>query len=126
MKVLIIDDEEIIRALLTDILHGLGMASTSVSNCKLGLDLLLSENDFNIVFIDWNTPLMNGIELVKQTKLAPHLNKLKLIMLTGRNELGDVTQALDAGVDEYIMKPFDAEIVELKLNLLGCTFLTSE
>ena len=90
------------------------------------MDLLLSENDFNIVFIDWNTPLMNGIELVKQTKLAPHLNKLKLIMLTGRNELGDVTQALDAGVDEYIMKPFDAEIVELKLNLLGCTFLTSE
>jgi two-component system chemotaxis response regulator CheY len=83
------------------------------------LELLLSECDFNAVFIDWNIPLMSGIELVKKIKLIPRLNGLKLIMITGKNEIDDIAQALDAGVDEFLMKPFDAEMIELKLKLVG-------
>lgn len=62
---------------------------------------------------------MSGIELVKKIKLIPRLNGLKLIMITGKNEIDDIAQALDAGVDEFLMKPFDAEMIELKLKLVG-------
>ena len=74
---------------------------------------------FDIAFVDWNMPRCNGHEFVVAVRNEPRWNDLKLIMATTETEADQIIKALDAGADEYLMKPFDEASVVDKLRLLG-------
>ena len=72
-----------------------------------------------LVLTDWNMPEMNGLDLVKQLRRNPALSSLVVIMVTTETELDQMQAALEAGANEYVMKPFDKNIILEKLQLLG-------
>ncbi len=73
----------------------------------------------SLVLTDWNMPEMNGLELVKRLRQNPELASLRVVMVTTETELDHMVLALDAGADEYVMKPFTKDILKEKLELAG-------
>ncbi len=123
MRALIIDDEEGIRDLISDILESIQVTCVTAENCKEGLDILLDLGEkgekFDVVFVDWKTPVMNGMEFTHAVREKPDLKDLPLLMVTGKTDMGDVEEALGQGVSEYLMKPFTPDMVKNKMELLG-------
>ena len=72
-----------------------------------------------LALVDWNMPEMSGIELVEAVRSDPAFSSLRIVMVTTETELSQVMRALDAGADEYLMKPFTRDDVVGKLELLG-------
>jgi two-component system chemotaxis response regulator CheY len=72
-----------------------------------------------VVLADWNMPEMNGLELLKQLRANTDLASLKIIMVTTETEMSQMASALEAGANEYVMKPFTKEILKEKLALVG-------
>ena len=75
-------------------------------------------SSLELIVVDWNMPLMNGIEFVRATR-QKGLTEVKILMMTTENSMERIVQALASGVDEYIMKPFSKEALQDKLNILG-------
>ena len=73
----------------------------------------------SLVLTDWNMPEMDGLELLKRLRKNPQLSMLKIIMVTTETELDRMVSALDAGANEYVMKPFTKDILREKLELIG-------
>jgi len=119
MKILIVDDEAPMRMLLTDILEPLDCEIVEADNCLEGLKLLQTSQDFDLALVDWRTPHMTGLELVREVKKDPSLQSLRLIMVTGLNDMSSVEEAIGAGVDDFLMKPFTQDMVFDKLRLVG-------
>jgi two-component system chemotaxis response regulator CheY len=73
----------------------------------------------NLVLVDWSMPEMNGLDLVKHLRQNPELASLKVIMVTTETDVDHIVSALEAGANEYIMKPFTKDIIRDKLELVG-------
>ena len=126
-KALVVDDSKTIRIILGRILKELGYEVCEAGNGKEALKIMESEKAaVNLVLADWNMPEMNGLELLKQLRQDPGLASLKVIMVTTETELDHMVSALEAGANEYIMKPFTKEILKEKLELLGVLPVASE
>ena len=119
MRALIIDDSRAMRSILVGILDEAGFDTVPVADAEEALALLDSDRDFELALVDWNLPAMSGLELVVALRKIPNLEDLRLMMVTTETELERVREALDSGADEYIMKPFDKEMLLEKLTLLG-------
>lgn len=122
MKALVIDDNPGILMLLTDILSEMNVNVTEATDCKAAWDILQTRSDFDFHLIDWMTPSMSGLELLKLIKADHRHDKAMNIMVTGLTEVEEVNQALMAGANEYLMKPFTKEMLEDKLKLCGISF----
>jgi two-component system chemotaxis response regulator CheY len=86
------------------------------------LEVLAADRSaIRLVLADWNMPVMNGFELLKQIRQDPELTSLKVMMVTTETEMCQMTSALEAGANEYIMKPFTKDILMEKLELMGVT-----
>lgn len=119
-KALIVDDSKTIRVIIRRILAELGYASCEAGNGVEALKVLEAEKDaVKFVLADWNMPEMNGLELVKAIRQDPSLASLKVIMVTTETEMDQMTSALSAGANEYVMKPFTKDILMEKLELVG-------
>jgi two-component system chemotaxis response regulator CheY len=79
-----------------------------------------------LVLADWNMPEMNGLDLVKHLRQNPELASLKVIMVTTETEVDHIVSALEAGANEYVMKPFTKDIIRGKLEMVGIHPVTSE
>jgi two-component system chemotaxis response regulator CheY len=119
MRALVIDDSRAMRSILTAILGEIGFDVVQVGDAEAAFDLLQQDTAFDLALVDWNLPAMSGLDLVREVQALPGLDDLRLMMVTTETELERVSQALDAGADEYIMKPFDKEMLLEKLVLLG-------
>ncbi len=119
MLALVIDDSKTTRMILRRMLKELGFEVEEAENGREALDLLESGFAPNIVLVDWNMPVMDGYQFVKAVRSKPKFNKLVLMMVTTETELDRLTAALEAGIDEYVMKPFTKEVIEEKLEILG-------
>jgi two-component system, chemotaxis family, chemotaxis protein CheY len=101
-------------------LKELGYEVCEASNGIEALKVMESEKAaVNLVLADWNMPEMNGLELLKQLRQDPDLASLKVIMVTTETELDHMVSALEAGANEYVMKPFTKDILREKLELVG-------
>jgi two-component system chemotaxis response regulator CheY len=119
-KALVVDDSKTIRIILGRILKELGYEVCEACNGIEALKVMESEKAaVNLVLADWNMPEMNGLELLKQLRQDPTLASLKVIMVTTETELDHMVSALEAGANEYVMKPFTKEILREKLELVG-------
>lgn len=119
MNALIIDDSRAMRTILTRILKPLGFCITEAANGQEGLDRLMEIGEAEVVLVDWNMPVMDGLEFVKAVRADPDHATQKLVMVTTETEPDRMVRALMAGVDEFVMKPFTTEILVEKLKLIG-------
>lgn len=119
MKACIIDDSTSTRYMITKILKELGFVTFEAQDGQDALTKLAHNTDTQLVLVDWNMPVMNGLDFVAHARQDPRFQGMKLMMVTTEAELTAVMQALQAGADEYVMKPFTKEMIAEKLRVLG-------
>ena len=119
MRALVIDDDQAILRMVSSILKGLGYEVSLASNGLEGLEQLSKLGAPDVVLVDWNMPEMNGLEFVKAVRSNSVYADLPLIMVTTELEMPQLALTFDAGVNEYIMKPFDPIMIQEKLQMVG-------
>jgi len=117
-QILIVDDSAVIRKAARRILEGLEMQA---SEAKDGQEALLScESSMpDGILLDWNMPVMDGMEFLAALRNMPGGLKPKVVFCTTENNVSHIARAIQAGADEYIMKPFDKQIVQSKFEEIG-------
>jgi len=115
---LLVDDSRVIRKVARRILEDLGFEIAEASD---GLEALAWCRAAmpDAILLDWNMPVMNGLEFLKQLRTEPDGDKPKVIFCTVENDPDRIRDALDAGAAEYIMKPFDGDIIAAKFAMAG-------
>jgi two-component system chemotaxis response regulator CheY len=119
MRVLVLDDSSAMRAILRRALRDRGFEVVEAVDVGSALDLLERCGPLELALVDWNLPGRSGLEFVRAAKAGPERAGLKVVMVTTELESDRVLEALRAGVDEYLMKPFTPDLLESKLALLG-------
>lgn len=120
MYALIIDDSRAMRRILRQIVQPLGFNILEAGDGQEGLVQLSAHRDeVEMTLVDWNMPVMNGLEFVKRVRSDAAYADMKLMMVTTETEQAQMARALMAGVDEFVMKPFTADILVEKLRLIG-------
>lgn len=119
MRVLVVDDSRAIRRIISDIMKQLNFEVLEAGNGLEALDRLQQYGAPDIVLVDWNMPEMNGLEFIKAVRANPIYADLPLMMVTTETEMERMALAFMAGVNEYVMKPFDKQTIHDKLQLLG-------
>ena len=120
MRALIIDDSRAMRRIVATILDRAGFETMQAENGQHALELLDSTDELpQLACIDWNMPVMNGLEFVYAVRAQVRLRAMTLMMVTTESEHGQIVRALAAGAHEYLIKPFTAEAMHDKLQLLG-------
>jgi two-component system chemotaxis response regulator CheY len=120
-RALMVDDSRVIRAIVGRAMQELGFETEEAGDGQAALDQLRKGPPPGVMLVDWNMPGLNGLELVQAIRANPEWNEMRLIMITSENEINRVQKALEAGADEYIMKPFTKDMIQEKLTLLGIT-----
>ena len=115
---LVVDDSKVIRKVSRHILETLGFAVEEAEDGKLGLDAC-KEAMPDVILLDWNMPVMTGIEFIAHLRKYPGGDQPKVVFCTTENDVSHIREAIDAGADEYVMKPFDHETLQIKLQLVG-------
>jgi two-component system, chemotaxis family, chemotaxis protein CheY len=117
MRALIVDDSRFVRSCLRGMLQARGIECEEAGDGQVALDILHRGARFDMAFVDWNMPVMNGLEMVKRMRAENHA--LKVMMVTTEADSERIVRALAAGADEYLMKPFDSQALSEKLAILG-------
>ena len=118
MRALIVDDSRFVRGFLRGLLQERGIECEEAADGQAAMDQLHGDKEFDLALVDWNMPVMNGLEMLKQARSEGY-SDLKIMMVTTEAENDFIVRALDAGADEYLMKPFDGEALNEKLAMLG-------
>ena len=119
MRALVADDSTAIRGYLRRILTACGFEVLESKNGLEGLERLREQQGIDLVLLDWNMPVMSGIDLLQLIRSEPGLSSVCVMMVTTENDLREISRALELGANEYVMKPFTPEIIADKLALLG-------
>lgn len=126
MRALVIDDSRAMRTILRGILVSLEFEVVEAADGRQAVDILSEDHNFDLALVDWNLPEMSGLEIVTEVRKDPQLASLPLLMVTTETESERVIQALHAGANEYIMKPFDRDMLLDKLVMLGIPIDTAK
>ncbi len=119
MKVLIVDDSSTMRRIIGNVVGQLGIPKEDFDEAEDGVVAwkLLAQNTYDIVLTDWNMPNMNGLQLVQKIRGEGSTHRtVPIIMITTEGGKSEVITALKAGVNNYIVKPFSADILKEKLD----------
>jgi len=121
VKALIVDDSRAMRTILGNIVGPLGFDVVTAVHGRDALDKLGEGPLPDLMLVDWNMPEMNGFELLQNVRAQAAYAEIKIVMVTTETEMDHVASALEAGANEYVMKPFTSDVILDKLNLLGLT-----
>ena len=119
MRALIIDDSRTMRRIVASTLEGLGFETLQAEHGRDALDLLEAGAEVDLACIDWNMPVMDGLEFVVSVRANPAWRGITLMMVTTEAEHSQIVRALAAGAHEYLIKPFTPDAIRDKLDLLG-------
>jgi two-component system chemotaxis response regulator CheY len=122
MQAIVVDDSRAMRMLMGRLLKDVGFEVDEAGDGCQALDRLrerLAGDPVQLALVDWNMPEMSGLELVEAVRSDSAFADLRIVMVTTETELSQVSRALEAGADEYLMKPFTRDDVVGKLELLG-------
>lgn len=115
MKILIVDDMATMRRIVKNILKQLGFANTEeAENGQEGLQKLRADT-YGFVVSDWNMPVMTGIDMLKAIRADDKLKSIPVLMVTAEAQQANLVEAIQAGVSNYIVKPFTAETMQEKI-----------
>ncbi len=115
---LIVDDSAVIRKIARKILEELSFEIAEAVDGKEALDHCLKTMP-DAILLDWNMPVMSGIEFLRALRDAPGGDAPVVVFCTTENDMSHIQDAIAAGANEYIMKPFDSEIIETKFAQVG-------
>ena len=115
---LVVDDSSVIRKVARRILEGLSFEITEAEDGEQALDQCRRELP-DAILLDWNMPVMDGYDFLKALRRLPGGDKPKVVFCTTENDVAHIARALHAGANEYIMKPFDKDIVTAKFQEVG-------
>ena len=119
-RALVVDDSRAMRMILSKTLTESGFEVMQAANGREALEIMDREGaGIGLVLLDWNMPEVTGIEVVEKLRTEKTFNTVRLVMVTTETEIEQMARALEAGADEYVMKPFTREAVEDKLRLIG-------
>ena len=118
MVALVIDDSRAVRIIIRNILREMGMEVVEAGDGREALERLHEFPDIELVLVDWNMPVMNGLDFICEVRKNRAYDAIRIVMVTTETESEQVTRALQAGADEYVMKPFNRDVLVAKLNLL--------
>jgi two-component system chemotaxis response regulator CheY len=119
VQALVIDDSRAVRLLVGNILRDLGFDVVAAGHGQEGLKRLEENPEIRLVLIDWNMPVMDGLEFIQAVRKVRAWDDVQLVMVTTETESEQVQRAMTAGANEYVMKPFTAQVLVAKLSLLG-------
>ena len=119
MQALVIDDSRATRRIVGQYLKDLSFEVLEAGDGQQALDTLVEHGLPDVVMVDWNMPVMNGLDFIKAVRANKANRDLPIIMLTTETEMERMAMAFLAGVNEYIMKPFSRTMIEEKLSILG-------
>ncbi|MFN9718712.1 MAG: response regulator, partial [Planctomycetota bacterium] len=106
MHALLIDDSRSVRMLISRILREQGFEVCEATNGQEGLSQLQAHPDIRLVLVDWNMPVMDGLEFIRAVRRDRCWDSVQLVMVTTETESDQVARAISAGANEYVMKPF--------------------
>ncbi len=115
---LIVDDSKVVRTLEKRIMVDLGYDTSEAEDGQIAVEACKAKMP-DLILLDWHMPVMNGLEFLKALRAMPGGTSPKVIFCTTESELNNIMQALSSGADEYVMKPFDADIIKGKLQQIG-------
>ena len=115
---LVVDDSAVIRKVARRILEGLEFRISEAEDGEKALAVCRDDMP-DAVLLDWNMPVMDGYEFLKHLRQMPNGAEPKVLFCTTENDVGHIARALHAGANEYIMKPFDWDIVTAKFQEVG-------
>jgi len=119
MLALVVDDSRAMRAILTRLLNGLGFDVAQAGHGEEALGVIDAGTRPDVILVDWNMPVMDGLTFVKNIRAREDLRDVSLMMVTTESEQGQIVRALAAGAHEYVIKPFTDDVIAEKLALLG-------
>jgi two-component system chemotaxis response regulator CheY len=119
VRALVIDDSAVTRGIIKQILNSMGFEVFEAGDGREGLDRVRDLDRLDLILLDWNMPRMDGIQFLRLLRTQAALAGLPVMMVSSNNEPENIAASLDAGANEYIMKPFTEEVMRAKLELLG-------
>lgn len=120
MRAIVVDDSKTMRTLLKTVLREAGFdVVAEAENGRDALSALARTGPVELMLLDWNMPVMNGFELLVEVRRDVALSRMRLMMVTTETEASQILRALDAGADEYLIKPFSRQAIREKLELMG-------
>src|SRR5688572_6760791 len=115
MQALVIDDSRAVRMLVGNILREQGFLVCEAGDGQEGLQQLRANPDVTLVLVDWNMPVMDGLEFIQTVRRERAWVAVQIVMVTTETESEQVERAIAAGANEYVMKPFTPEVLVAKL-----------
>jgi two-component system, chemotaxis family, chemotaxis protein CheY len=115
---LVVDDSRSMRSILGRLLGSLGWTTCEAGDGHEALELLADGCRPALVLVDWNMPVMNGLDFVTAVRADPRTRDLTVVMVSSESEREQIVLAVDAGADEYIVKPFTADALAEKIALV--------
>jgi two-component system chemotaxis response regulator CheY len=115
---LIVDDSRVIRMVARKILRELSFDTEEAEDGQIALDMCIKKLP-DAILLDWNMPNMNGIEFLRELRKLPGGGQPVVVFCSTENDIDHIQMAIMAGANEYIMKPFDSEIMQAKLTQVG-------
>lgn len=119
MRALVIDDSRTMRRIVRATLAAFGYEVHEAEHGQAALDLLEGGLEVDLACVDWNMPVLDGLQFVTRVRANPLWRAVTLVMVTTESEHSQIVRALAAGAHEYVIKPFTAEALREKLELLG-------
>lgn len=115
---LVVDDSKVIRKVARRILEELSFEVVEAADGQQALDVCDADVP-DSVLLDWNMPVMDGLEFLKEIRARDGIDQPVVVFCTTENDMAHIRMAIEAGANEYIMKPFDREIIEAKFSQVG-------
>ncbi|MBI5364087.1 MAG: response regulator [Planctomycetes bacterium] len=119
MRALVVDDSKAMRVILSQILRDLHFEVLDACDGLDAVKKLEGQGPIELALVDWNMPNMKGIDFVRHVREQNLRPEMRIVMVTTETEMDYVQQALTAGADEYVMKPFTKDVILEKLGLIG-------
>jgi two-component system chemotaxis response regulator CheY len=117
-RCLIVDDSKVVRMVARKILESLNFQIQEAENGQAAMDCC-KQSMPDAILLDWNMPVMNGLDFLKGLRSMQGGQQPVVVFCTTENDMKHIQEAINAGANEYIMKPFDSEIIESKFNQVG-------
>jgi two-component system chemotaxis response regulator CheY len=119
MRALIVDDSRAIRGIIGKMLREMGFEIVEAGHGVEAMHRLKEVGAVDVMLVDWNMPEMNGYDFLRNVRSNPGYANIPFMMVTSETEMTQMSKALEAGANEYVMKPFTKEVITDKLSLLG-------
>ncbi len=119
MRALVVDDSRATRTILKRALTAQGFEVFEAGDGRQALEELAKTGPVELALVDWNMPVMTGYELIREVRARKDMDAMAIMMVTTESEATQVQKALEAGANEYVMKPFTDAVLKEKLILLG-------